>query len=120
MYTIALADYVTQVRMVHRSIIKGQLGSESGTLDGFEPRSEPEGNPPPLEENSLHLEEEDVDVVRVVRVGAGSSELVGQGRSLDSLEDIVPPLRTGLGQAETLVLVERELRSELGDSPWML
>lgn len=65
-YTIAPADDLTQVRTVHRSLIKGRLGSESEAPDEFEHRSDPEENPPPLEESSLHLEEEDVDLVMLI------------------------------------------------------
>uniref|UniRef100_A0A8C1Y575 Gypsy retrotransposon integrase-like protein 1 n=2 Tax=Cyprinus carpio TaxID=7962 RepID=A0A8C1Y575_CYPCA len=114
-YAIAPADDLTQVRTVHRSLIKGRLGSE--VLDEFEHRSDPEENPPPLEESSLHLEEEDVDLVRVVRVGVGSPRLMGQGRSQDHLGNIVPSLRTGVVQAETPVCVEREVRPGLVDVP---
>lgn len=55
--------------------------------------------------------------MRVVRVGVGSSELTGQGRSQDLLGNIVPPLRTGVVQAETPVCVEREVRPGPVDLP---
>lgn len=114
-YSIAPVDDLTQVRTVHRSLIKVRLGLEAP--EEFEDRAYPEGNPPPLEGSPPPLEEEDGDLLRVVRVGVGGLASTGQDHPQDHLGNIVLPFGTGVVQTEPPVHTESEMEPEPVEMP---